>query len=114
MRFPKGVTIHVQRHTPGEVVDGYETEETWSDPEPITHCAVAPGDVVEPFEPNREGSSVQYTVYAPVGTQIGKDDRVLIPGEADPLDTIGPSREWVSPFTGKRFGVVVKVGRFDG
>lgn len=114
MKFRNGVTIHVLRHTPGEVVDGYEAEEAWSDPEPITHCAVAPGDVVEPFEPNREGSSVQYTVYAPPGTQIGKDDRILIPGEAAPLDAIGQGAEWSSPFTGKRFGVVIKVGRFDG
>mgnify|MGYP006334150027 FL=1 len=114
MRLRNGLTVHVLRRIPGELVDGYETEETWSDPEPVTHCAIAPGDVVEPFEPNRDGSSVQYTVYAPAGTQVGKDDRILIPGESVPLDAIGPGREWVSPFTGRRFGVVIKVGRFDG
>lgn len=114
MKFRKGVTVYVLRHAPGEVVDGYETEDAWSAPEAVTHCAVAPGDVVEPFEANREGSSVAFTVYAPPGTKVAKNDRILIPGEAEPLDAIGPSLEWVNPFTGKNFGVVIKAGRFDG
>lgn len=115
MRIPLRQSIKVRRHIPGEVVDGYETEESWSEPEEIRSCAVAPGDMVEPFEANREGSSVAYTVYCTEpGVRVGKRDQVLVPGETEWLDTAGGSSVWVNPYVGREVGVVIKAGRFDG
>lgn len=110
------LTIEVRRHVPGEVVDGYETEESWSDPEVIGGCAIAPGDVVEPFEANREGSSVSYTIYCTTkGVRVGGRDQVRVPGDPEWLDVDGGSSGvWVNPFNGREVGSVIKAGRFDG
>lgn len=115
MRHRLKQSIKVRRHQPGEVVDGYETEESWSGPEVIESCAIAPGDMVEPFEANREGSSVSYTVYCTEpGARVGKRDQVLVPGETEWLETAGGSSAWVNPFKDREVGIVVRVGRFDG
>jgi len=109
------LSIEVRRHVPGEVVDGYEAEESWSDPEVIGGCAIAPGDVVEPFEANREGSSVSYTIYCmSPGARIGGRDQVRVPGDPEWLDVVGGSRVWVNPHDTREVGSVIKAGRFDG
>lgn len=112
--FPNGVTVGLMAHQPGEVVDGYETEDSWADPESIEDSAIAPGNTVEDFEPNREGVSVEFTWYAPPGTTVGSKDKAVIPGHRDPLDVVGFGKAWANPFTGTDFGVVVLLGRFDG
>lgn len=114
-RHPHGVEVGLLKHNPGAVVDGYAEPDSWTGPVPIAGCAVAPGAVVEPFEANREGSGVQFTVYFPPGTTVAARDRVILPGHADPFDVLGGGRDWgVNPFSGKPAGVVVEVGRFDG
>ena len=114
-RHPHGVEVGLLRHTPGAVVDGYGDPDTWTGPVPIRGCVVAPGAVVEGFEPNREGVGVEFTLYMPPGTTVGARDRVILPGHADPFDVLGPGKDWGrNPFTGRAGGVVVEVGRFDG
>lgn len=114
-RHPYGVTVGLLRFTPGEVIDGYGEPDTWAGPVPIGGCAVAPGAVVEPFEANREGAGVEFTLYMPPGTAVSARDRVTLPGHSEPFDVLGGGKDWGrNPFTGKPAGVVVEVGRFDG
>ena len=114
-RHPFGVTVGLLRFTPGAVVDGYGEPDSWSSPIPFAGCVVAPGAVVEPFEANREGSGVEFTVYFPPGTTVSARDRVQLPGHSEPFDVLGAGRDWGrSPFSGRPSGVVVEVGRFDG
>lgn len=110
-----GVTVEVLRHSPGAVVDGYEEPDSWATGFFARGCVVAPGAVVEDFEPNREGAGVEFTVYMPPGVSVGVRDRVVLPGHSEPFDVLGSPRVWgQNPFTGAQSGVVVEVGRFDG
>jgi len=114
-RHPFGVDVGVLAHVPGAVVDGYQDADSWGAPVVYSGCAVAPGAVVEVFEPNRDGAGVEFTVYFPPGAVVGVRDRVSLPGHADPFDVTGTAQVWGrSPFTGGPSGVVVQVGRFDG
>ena len=110
-----GVTVELWRHVPGAVVDGYTEADEWSGPVLLRGCAVAPGAVVEEFEPNRDGAGVEFTVYAPPGVVVSARDRVVLPGHAEPFEVKGAPQVWGrNPFTGSEAGVVVEVGRFDG
>lgn len=114
-RHPYGISVGLLRHSPGAVVDGYEEPDSWTGPVPVAGCALAPGDVVEDFEANREGVGVEFTLYMPPGTTVSARDRVTLPNHADPFDVLGPGRDWGrNPFTGEASGVVVQLGRFDG
>ena len=114
-RHPYGIEVGLLRFTPGAVVDGYGEPDTWTGPVPVAGCAVAPGVVVEPFEANREGAGVSFTLYMPPGTTVSARDRIQLPGHAEPFDVLGAGRDWGrNPFTGKPSGVVVELGRFDG
>lgn len=115
MRHPYGVTVGVLPFVPGAVVDGYAEADSWGAAVEYPGCAVAPGAVVEVFEPNRDGAGVEFTVYFPPGADVGSRDRVVLPGYAEPFEVTGSPQVWgVNPFTGAESGVVVQVGRFDG
>jgi len=114
-RHPYGVTVNLLRHSPGAVVDGYEEAESWLAPIPVPGCALAPGDVSEEYEANREGVGVEFTLYMPPGMTVKARDRISLPGYTDPFEVLGPGKDWGrNPFTGKQAGVVVQLGRFDG
>ena len=114
-RHPFGVQVEVLRHTPGAVVDGYAGPGEWSGPVLLRGCAVAPGAVVESFEPNRDGAGVEFTIYAPPGVVVGPRDQVVLPGHEGRFEVTGTPQVWGrNPFTGGESGVVVEVGRFDG
>jgi hypothetical protein len=71
--------------------------------------------VVEPFEPNRDGAGVEFTIYAPPGVDVGSRDRVILPGHTEPFEITGSPQAWGrNPFTGGESGVVLQVGRFEG
>jgi len=110
-----GVTVELYRHVAGEVVDGYAGPDEWSGPVLLHGCAVAPGAVVESFEPNRDGVGVEFTIYAPPGVVVGSRDQVVLPGHEGRFEVKGQPHVWGrNPFTGGESGVVVEVGRFDG
>lgn len=114
-RHPFGVPVGVLPHVPGAVVDGYQEADDWGAPVVYGGCAVAPGAVVEDFEPNRDGAGVEFTIYFPPGAVVGVRDKVSLPGHDEPFDVTGVPQVWgVNPFTGSSSGVVVQVGRFDG
>jgi hypothetical protein len=114
-RHPFGVEVEVLRHSPGDVVDGYEEQDTWSTALFARGCVVAPGAVSEDFEPNRDGVGVDFTVYFPPGVSVGPRDRVVLPGHEEPFEVKGQPQDWGrNPFSGSSSGVVVQVGRFDG
>lgn len=114
-RHPVGVTVGVMPWQAPRVVDGYQEEATWGDPVLIEGCAVAPGQMVEPFEAGREGSSVAFTVYVTdPDAVVGFRDKVVLPGE-EPFDVVGRPSDWGrNPFNGAPAGMVVLLGRFDG
>ena len=115
MRHPFGVTVGVLPHVEGGMVDGYAEPDSWGPVVEYAGCAVAPGAVVEVFEPNRDGVGVEFTVYFPPGAVVGARDRVTLPGHADPFDVTGTPQDWGrNPFSGTPSGVVVQLGRFDG
>jgi hypothetical protein len=110
-----GVTVELYRHVPGATVDGYAEPDEWSGPVLLHGCAVAPGAVVEAFEPNRDGAGVEFTIYAPPGVDVGSRDRVKLPGHTEPFEITGSPQAWGrNPFTGGESGVVLQVGRFEG
>lgn len=110
-----GLTVGHLVHSPGAVVDGYETGETWADPVPIEDCAVGWGRPDEPFEANREGVDIQFTVYGPPGWLPQPKDRIKHPSYPVPFDVVGFAKDWsVNPINGRPGGVEVLCGRFDG
>lgn len=109
-----GVTVGFKPHSPGTVVDGYQTGESWGTPVNVEGCGVTPGNGVEEFEPNRDGATVEYTVMAPPGTKVSRFDKAVLPNEPEEMDVIAHPKEWVNHFTGTSFGVVILVGRADG
>jgi hypothetical protein len=114
-RHPYGIEVGLLRHSPGAVVDGYEEADSWLAAIPVPGCALAPGDVVEDFEANREGVGVEFTLYMPPGSTVNARDRIQLPGHTDPFEVVGPGKDWGrNPFTGRASGVVVQLGRFDG
>lgn len=77
----------------------------WGDPVEVPVHALSPGSD-EPPSPHRDLSVVEWTVYAPAGTQVGPRDLVLVDGreftvEGEVRDyTRGP---WHNPVAGVAF-----------
>lgn len=120
MGYPHGVTVRLIPRVAGGVVDGFEEPDSFGAGADMVGCAVAPGAPVdEPFQQGRpDGDAVECTVYVPAAEvpvpAPAKRDRLDIPGRGV-LDVLDTPADWgVNPFTGRRAGLVVLCGRFDG
>lgn len=119
MRFGHPVTIVRQRGQ--RVSDGYGGSNTridWSLPpaeKAICDCAIAPGAVEELRDRGREGSVVEWTVFAPVGVDVRFDDRVLLPAPwpTEPYEVEGEPKRYVNPHNG-RTGATIALRKVAG
>lgn len=94
----------------------------WADPVPVAVHAVAPRVAEEPGDPRRFAVVDGLTVYAPAGTRVAAEDRIVWPVTVDrdgTLDTTegtewevdGPVADWtrgpwVNPVAGVTFDIV--------
>jgi hypothetical protein len=113
VNLPNGFTLTVNRYgTP----DKYGNR-----PPPSTHtvagCAAAPAGSVE-----RTGDQVltleQDTIYAPFDADVVPTDELVVP-DGQPIDSgtyqvDGKAQRWSSPFTGEKFGAVIRLTRASG
>lgn len=104
MTFPFGTPVTL-------VKNGAATTNRFGDPVPSQDSSVtvlgafSPGGSVEVA--GQDVADTQPTVYLPPGTDVSWVDAVTVDGVTYQVD--GSPNEWVSPFTGKAFGVAVKL-----
>lgn len=117
MRFPAGVTITIERDSPGghdKYGDPISTETTTHT---IEECAVAPRTSNELHDRARAGVIVGLTLFAPAGSDILRTDRVVIPEDAPNAgryEIEGEPAAWQSPRSGRAFGIQVALRRAEG
>lgn len=113
----RGITITVERglgkDAYGDPIAGAPSTHE------VDHCWVAPrrGGGRELDDRGREASIVGLTLYAPVGADLLRTDRIVIADgspNAGRYEVEGEAAEWVSPFTGKHFGFEVALRRAEG
>ena len=78
----------------------------------IDNVAVGPGTGAEDASQRVSGVVADLTIYAPTGTDITGTDRVEVRGID--YEVVGPTRDWRSPYSGDRPGVVVDLKRVAG
>jgi hypothetical protein len=85
--------------------------DTWTTVETPVFGAFNPGASTEIVQ-GEDLLTVQPSVYLPAGTQVSAVDAVRVAGLIYEVD--GSPNEMVSPWTGKDFGIVVKLRRVTG
>ena len=78
----------------------------------VDNVAVAPATGTEDASQRVSGVVADLTIYAPTGTDIAGTDRVEVRGTD--YEVVGPTRDWRSPYSGDRPGVVVDLKRVAG
>lgn len=114
MRFAHGETVDILRSLPGgtdpygDPIEGTETEI------PVPGCAVWTGATAntEQLLPGREPVTADRAVSFPSGTVVYRTDRLRIRGQVYEIE--GDPFEYVSPFSGKSFGVLAYANRGEG
>lgn len=115
MDFPYGETVTRLRRF--AAVDPYsdEVEESdWSDAYEldIEGCAFNPGTSSEPLEAGRNAVITRPEVYAPAGSDVLADDRLIVRDVT--YEVVGVPAAYTSPFTGWTPGMVVALKAVDG
>lgn len=89
-----------------------DTVINWDDPddEDITSCLFAPGGTSEDHD-GRNAVIVNPTLYAPSGSDIAANDRLVVRGLTYDVD--GEPGDWVAA-SGWQAGMVVPLKRVDG
>lgn len=114
MIFPHGETATVKRAV---LVDDGRGNQVFDWPNatstPYPRCAVALGrDVAEIFTGDRDAVPSDLVVFMPAGTDVVATDRLEVRGRTYEVD--GEPFDWISPFSGTGFGVVVRCNRVEG
>ena len=106
--------LGIRRLTSGSPDAHGNATETLSAAEDWWVWGLAPGDNVEPSQPNRDRSDVVWTVYAPAdGSTPGARDVVVVNDEDFQVD--GEPEDWTrGPFGAGNAGLVVKLKRMEG
>lgn len=113
--YPHGETVTRQRAAAmTDPYSGEATELSWADPDEleVAGVAVAPGAFVENITPDRTRVDIEFTLYAPFGSDIEPLDRVVVRGLM--CEVVGKPQNWSNPFTGSRPGCVVEVRKVAG
>lgn len=115
MTFPAGVTVTVRR-SPGYDDNGRSLPRV---DHRVDGCAWSPWTSEELTE-HRETAIDAYKLLGPYDADIRSDDQVLLPGVLDDDGTtavwkvVGNLGRWGSPFSGRRFGMSVKLEKATG
>jgi len=109
MQLPRGETVIRIRRIPGGR-DAYgdpvgDSEDRLT----ITGCALAPRQAGEQIAPGRLAVTSGMDLYAPAGSDILPSDRIEVRGVLWEVD--GEPGDWVSPYTGRRPGMIVPLVR---
>lgn len=113
MIFPYGETVTVVRA--GLADDGYGNQvPDWSNPTrtPYDGCAVGQGSRGSEVTDDRNAVVSDLVVFMPSGADVMATDRLEVRGRA--YEVVGEPFDWVNPFTGTAFGVVVYCNRVEG
>ncbi|MFE9955837.1 hypothetical protein [Micromonospora sp. NPDC005299] len=113
MIFPHGETVTVLRAQ--LVDDGYGNPVgDWSTAGSIPYegCAVAQGTRGSEILADRNAVLSDLVVFMPSGVDVKATDRLEVRGRA--YEVVGEPFDWVNPFTGMAFGVVVYCNRVEG
>ena len=85
---------------------------TWDVEVPVDGAKVAPRPGEEPEQLPRETVIVGLSVLLPPGVRLSAVDRMKVRGEV--YKVIGEPGVWVSPWTGREWGVQVALERVEG
>jgi hypothetical protein len=106
--------LAIRRPTTGSPDSHGNATETLGDPEDWWVWGVAPGDNVEPGQPNRERSDVVWTVFAPADGYGPTAQDVVVVDEKD-FQVDGEPEDWTrGPWGPGNAGLVVKLKRMEG
>jgi hypothetical protein len=113
--FAHGETVTRQRAK--AVTDPYSGESValdWSTPltATISGCGFNPGGTSEQVQTGRIPVVTRPEVYAPAGSDIRAQDRLVVRGKTYEVD--GEPAAWRSPFTGWEPGLVVSLKIVEG
>lgn len=112
MSLPTPFTIGVKRYADGAVDRYNNPTKTWLTAVDVLVYGIAPTSSDEPFEAGRNEVLTGKTVFAPVGTVIGAQDRVVIDGDEYEVD--GEIGDWSKgPFSWSP-GIEIKLKRAEG
>ena len=109
MTFPFGEPITLITRTKG--APDARGNDTWTPTTTTVTGAYNPGTSVELVQ-GQDLLTVQPSVYLPPGTVVSAIDAVQVAGLTYEVD--GSPNEMTSPWTGKDFGIVVKLKRVTG
>jgi hypothetical protein len=112
MPLPFGETAILQRFSASTDDAHGNATDTYAAGESITGCAFDPGGTADLADTSRRGVETEPTLYAPAGTVVGSQDRIVVRGLA--YEVAGDAADWRSPFTGWHAGVVIPLRRVSG
>lgn len=111
----KGEAVTRVREVPGGV-------DQYGDPVPgtvdelaIAGCALAPRDTISEGEEHsyqRDTVIWRYDLYAPAGSDIQREDRIVARGQSYRVEAV--PGVWASPYTGRRPGMVAVLQATEG
>lgn len=108
--------IGLKRYQAGAVDRYNNPTDSWLSAVNITVYSIAPTSSVEPFEAGRNAVITGLQVLAPIGTVVGRKDRVVVDGEDYTVE--GEIADWSkSPFnTGvlTAAGIEIHLKRVEG
>jgi len=107
-----GETVTVQRPTTTTNRYGDTVRSTTVTTHDVTHVAVAPAGQDEDPINRTTGEVADFDLYCSPDADITATDRVVVRGGT--FEVIGPPAVWVSPYTGREPGLVVRVKRVIG
>lgn len=115
--IPFGHGETVTRVRAARVSDRYNSENVeydWDDTTdvPIQGCGVALSSTVDPLLDARQAVDSDFTVFAPSGSDINPDDRLVVRDLE--CEVVGRPFDWSNPFTGWTPGMVVQAKVREG
>lgn len=112
MTLPFGETALLQRFSAGTADAHGNSTDTYAADVAIPGCAFDPGGTADLADTSRRGVETKPTLYAPAGTVVGSQDRIIVRGLT--YEVAGDAADWRSPFTNWHAGVVIPLRRVSG
>jgi hypothetical protein len=106
--FPFGITVTVQRQTE----DRFGNFTTASEQQ-VGPCAIDYTSSTEPIQVPSDTVAQVATLYAPAGSDVRPQDRVVLPGGTR-WSVIGFPADFTNPFTGWNPGLTVRLQQVSG